>query len=139
MKIPPRAAAVRASATASASPSTPSAKSASSAQAASSSFQAGQATTSVGAVFATAQEAVGGLDASPAKDLLSKLLNKGIPSRDEIEDGIAAFTELGESMSPEDRKSIEKALCLQMGGRTFSDQIKESMDKMMAELAEKKS
>lgn len=91
---------------------------------------------SIAETFSAAKSTLGKLGSSGSE--LQKLLEKQIPTQKELQASITAFSELAERMSPEDRKTVEKAVCLQLTGRTVSDRLQQDFEKMLNDLNNKK-
>lgn len=132
-------------------PSTQSAPTAKSSQAASgdlpgysasSSFQAATSSTTSSnaaqnAIFSAAKDTLKKAGGGDAEEL-SKLLDKTIPDDKGLQKAMELFEKVSGQMSPEDAKTVEKALVQQLMGKTTLDRLRQSSEKMLQELNNKK-
>lgn len=94
------------------------------------------ATGGSGSIAGTMSDARAVLDKTDGGGELSKLLQKQIPQRKDLDKAIEEYDKIAESLSPEDRKTVEKALSFQMMGRTLSDNIQKNFEKLLAQIKE---
>ena len=87
-------------------------------------------------IAGTMSDARAVLDKTDGGGELSKLLSKQIPQKKELEKALEEYEKIADSLSPEDRKTVEKALSFQMMGRTLSDNIQKTFDKLLAQIKE---
>ena len=109
---------------------------------ASSSFQAATSSTTSSnaaqnAIFSAAKDTLKKAGGSDAEEL-SKLLDKTIPDDKGLQKAMELFEKVSGQMSPEDAKTVEKALVQQLMGKTTLDRLRQSSEKMLQELNNKK-
>jgi ABC-type transporter Mla subunit MlaD len=107
-----------------------------------SSFQAATGGTTGGGAIRQALDAgtkaLESLDPSASVDGLKKLFAGGIPTGKQLQAALDNFADITESLSPEQRKSVEKALSTQMQGRSMSDQFRQQLEKLVGEAASRR-
>lgn len=104
-----------------------------------SSFQAATGGSGVQAVVSAAKDALADVGGS-AKAKVLTMIDKNYCTKQELEEGLAAFTELAQSgdLDQGQYDAIKKAIGWRQAGRTVVSQMLSQMEKMIGEITKKR-